>query len=96
MYTYLALPCRGHLEQIFHVFGYLKVNPKIKLCFDPQQPSIDERSFAAHDWYDFYRDAKEAIVSDAPTPEVMWAPHIVLWMQNMMATWMLVDPRPGS
>ena len=26
--TYLALPRRGHPEQIFHFFGYLNVNPK--------------------------------------------------------------------
>ena len=31
MSTYLALTCREHLEQIFHVFGYLKVNPKRNL-----------------------------------------------------------------
>ena len=68
MSNYLALPRRGHLEQIFHVFGYLKVKPKKKLCFDPQHPAINERLFAAHDWYDFYRDAKEAIPEDAPTP----------------------------
>ena len=42
MSTCLALPCRGHLKQVFHMFGYLKVNPKRKLCFDPQHPTIDE------------------------------------------------------
>ena len=26
IYTYLDLAHRGHLEQIFHVFGYLKVS----------------------------------------------------------------------
>ena len=52
------------------MFGCIKANPKIKLCFDPQHPKIDERSFAAHDWYDLYRDAKYAILSDAPTPRV--------------------------
>ena len=28
MYTYLALPHRGHIKQAFQIFGYLKVNPK--------------------------------------------------------------------
>ena len=65
MSTYIALPRRGHLKQIFHVFGYLKVNPKIKLLFDPQHTAIDERSFSTHDWYDFYRYSKEAILTDA-------------------------------
>ena len=41
MSTYLALPHMGHLEQIFHVLKYLKLNPKRKLCFDPQHTTID-------------------------------------------------------
>ena len=48
-----------YLEQVFHT-----------LFFDSQHLIIDERSFAAHYWYDFYRDAKEAIPADAPTPRV--------------------------
>ena len=50
MSTHLALPRRGHLEQLHHIFGYLKVNPKRKLFFDPQHPNIDERAFKVHDW----------------------------------------------
>ena len=42
MSTYLALTCRGHLKHAFHVFGYLKANPKRKICFDSQHPKIDE------------------------------------------------------
>ena len=67
MYTYLALPRRGQLEQVFHMSGYLKANLKRKLCLNPQHPTIYERSFSAYDWYDFYQDAKEAIPADAPT-----------------------------
>ena len=58
MSTYLAFPHRGHLEHIFHVFGYLKANPKRKLCFDPQHPKIHEHLFDANDWYALYWDAK--------------------------------------
>ena len=53
MSTYLALSRRGYLKQVFQMFGYLKANPKINICFDPQHPTIDERSFTAHGWYDF-------------------------------------------
>ena len=67
MFNYLDLPRRGHLEHIFHIFGCLNLKPKRKLCFDPQHPEIDERLFAAQDWYDFYRDAKEDIPAEAPT-----------------------------
>ena len=68
MSTYLTLPRRGHIEQIFHVFGYLKAKPKRKLNFDPQHLKIEERSFSTHNWYDFYWDAKEAIPTDTSTP----------------------------
>lgn len=68
MSTQLALPRIGHLEQVIHMFGYLKEHPKRKLAFDPTHPVIDERRFKEYDWYDFYRDAKEAIPGDMPAP----------------------------
>ena len=70
MSTYLAFTHMGHLEQVVHVFGYLKANPKINIFFDPHHTKIDKRSFAAHDWYEIYRYAKEAIPADAPNPRV--------------------------
>ena len=35
MSMHLALPRRGHLEQLYHMLGYLKANPKRKLYLDP-------------------------------------------------------------
>ena len=68
MSTHLALPRVRHLEQLFHVFGYLKENPKRRIVFDPDHPFIDDRRFKKHNWYDFYRDAKEAIPGGMPPP----------------------------
>ena len=68
MSTHLALPWRGHLEQLYHMFAYLKANPKRKLYLDPQHLQVDERSFQSYDWYDFYRDAEEAVPGDLPPP----------------------------
>ena len=68
MSTYLAMPRQGHLEQVHHIFGYLKSHPKKKLFFNPQYASIDERSFNSYDWYDIYHDIKEAIPEDMPPP----------------------------
>ena len=68
MSTHLAMPRRGHLEQVHHIFGYLKERPKQKLFFDLQHPELDERSFTTYDWYDFYRDAKEPVLGDMPAP----------------------------
>jgi hypothetical protein len=36
--TYFALSRTGHLEQVYHIFGYLKENPKKTLAFDPRHP----------------------------------------------------------
>ena len=66
--AHLALPRIRHLEQVIHIFGYLKLHPKRKIAFDAVHPSIDERRFKKYDWYDFYRVAKEAIPLDCPEP----------------------------
>ena len=44
------------------------MNPKRKLFVDPQHPNIDERAFKEHDWFEFYRDAKERLPNDSPKP----------------------------
>ena len=66
--TYMALPRKGHLEQVYHVFGYLKTHSKRHLFFDPQHPDIDEHAFSSYKWYDFYCDAKEQLPIDMPLP----------------------------
>ena len=43
MLKHLALPWCRHLEQLYHMFGYLKANPKRKMYFDPQLPQVDEK-----------------------------------------------------
>ena len=68
MSTHLVLPRWGYLEQLYHIFGYLKANPKCNLFFDPQYLMVDERAFKEYDWYNFYRDAKERFPSDMPPP----------------------------
>ena len=49
MSAHLALPRIGHLEQVMHMFGYLKEHPKRKLAFDAAHPEIDERRFRKYD-----------------------------------------------
>ena len=62
------MPRAGHLQQVYHIFGYLKQKCKRSIAFDPLHPEIDENRFTKCDWYDFYRDAKEPIPGDAPEP----------------------------
>lgn len=86
MSTYLALPRVGrHLEQLYHMFGYLNIHAKRKLEFDGLHPKIDERRFKDHHWYDFYWDGKEAISPDMPQPR-----------GNNMSTHCFVDASHGS
>ena len=66
--THLALPRQGHLEQLYHSFGYSKAHPKCNLFFDPQHPKVDEQAFKEYNWYNFYWDAKERLPSDMPPP----------------------------
>ena len=68
MSTHLAMPSIGHLQELFHVFGYLKANPKRKLVFDSYHTMVDERRFKKHEQNEFYRDVEEAIAGDMPTP----------------------------
>ena len=69
MSTHLALPQWGHLEQLYHIFGYLKAHPKCNLFLDLQHPKVDERAFKEYNWYNFYQDAKEWLPSDMPPPQ---------------------------
>ena len=85
MSAYMAMPREGHLQQLYRMFGYLKLYPKRKIAFDFQHPAISEKAFHKFDWYDFYRDATEAIPSDMPKPR-----------GNPMSTHCFVDASHGS
>ena len=68
MSAYLASPREGHLEQVIHIFAYLKQHPKRKIAFDPNRPKIDGSRFTKYDWEDFYGDVQEAIPHNMPKP----------------------------
>jgi hypothetical protein len=64
---YLAQPREGHLDQVFHIFGYLKVHGRSKVVFDDTFISWTDK-FTQCDWQDFYPDAKEPIPGNMPEP----------------------------
>lgn len=67
--SHMALPREGHLEALFHLFGYLKRKHNARLVLDPTYPDdIDEGDFKECDWREFYGDVKEAIPPDALEP----------------------------
>jgi hypothetical protein len=48
--SHLALPRRGHLDQVLQIFAYLKVHHNAEIVLDASDPVIDENAFAARDW----------------------------------------------
>ena len=64
----MALPREGHLDAVFHVFGYLKRKHNARLVFDPTYPEIDHAKFPVHDWTHTYGEVREAIPIDMPEP----------------------------
>ena len=68
MLRYLAQAWVGHLNQVFHMFAYLKYYGRSKLVFDTAVLDVSEGQYMKCDWSEFYPDAKEIIPSDAPEP----------------------------
>jgi hypothetical protein len=55
--SFMAQPRIGHMNQVLHIFSYLKHHKNSKIVFDPYPQSWDESNFQQYDWKDFYRDA---------------------------------------
>jgi hypothetical protein len=68
MAQYLAQPCIGHLDQIYHIFAYVKAHLRSRIILDATLPYIDDARFTPVDWKPFYPDAEEAIPINAPPP----------------------------
>lgn len=64
--SYLVNPREGHLDQVFHIFGYLKAHERSALLLDDHEPLHDGAKFNNPDWSEFYPDAAEAIPLNAP------------------------------
>jgi hypothetical protein len=65
---FLAAPREGHLEEVFHVFAYLKAYDRSSLVFDPRPFENDPSRFTQPDWSEFYPGAAEAIPPNMPEP----------------------------
>jgi hypothetical protein len=50
MSLHLALPREGHLKEIYHIFGYLKVHSNTEMVFDLTPPVINMNLFEQQDW----------------------------------------------
>jgi hypothetical protein len=71
MSAYQASPREGHLEQLLHIFGYLKKKPNLTLYFDPTLPNLDGCDFNIYrveSFQDYYRGAVEEVPPRMPKP----------------------------
>jgi hypothetical protein len=50
MSSHLALPREGHLQQIYHMFAYLKHHHNAEMVFDPTELEVDKSQFEQKDW----------------------------------------------
>ena len=67
MASCMAMPRRGHLDQLFHMFAFLKNKHNSEMVFDPSEPDIDETQFSGETWTDtVYGDCSEDIPPNAP------------------------------
>ena len=52
--SHVALPRKGHLQTIFHLYVYLKKRHNSRLALDPSYPRIDMKNFHQVDWTEFF------------------------------------------
>ena len=50
MASCVAMPRQGNLEQVYHMFGYLKKYHNTELVFDPSAPNVNLNDFERKDW----------------------------------------------
>ena len=69
MSSHLALPRKGHLGQVFHIFGYLKKHHNAEMPFDPTEKEIDMSRFVKQDWSkSIYGVLEEELPDNMPAP----------------------------
>ncbi len=67
---YQASPREGHLEQMLHIFAFLRKHPKLTLYLSPELPQMDSGEFRTkrEDFAEIYRDADEQLPHRMPAP----------------------------
>ena len=65
---YQANPRERHLEQLLHIFGFLRKHPKLTLYLSPELPNMDYGNFRTkkEDFAEIYRHAEEPMPHRMP------------------------------
>ena len=68
--SHLAMPRQGHMNEVLHIFAYLKKNHNAEMVFDPSDPDIDPNEFQRRDWEatEFGDDLEEILPENKPKP----------------------------
>jgi len=66
--SHMCQPRVGHLEQVLHIFAYLKHHVNSNMVIDPKYITWDSEAFINQDWSEFYKDAKEQLPPNVPSP----------------------------
>ena len=78
---YLALPREGHLQTVYHIFGYLQDHVWSRIVFDANNaPLTDHSMFQPANWSDIYGDIKEELPPDMQEP-----------LGNVVTTYCFID-----
>ena len=64
--SFVVMPREGHMQQVLHIFAYLKIHHNARIVFDPSYPEIDNEAFGERNWSSMYGNEKELIPSNAP------------------------------
>jgi len=68
MASQMASPREGHLDELMHIFGFLRINHNSRMVYDPLYPTIDMNVFKPNNWKSFYGNVEESIPSNVPEP----------------------------
>jgi hypothetical protein len=58
------------MDQLLHIFAFLKAHPKLTICLSPELPSVDCKDYQTNkgDFAEIYRDVEELLPHRMPLP----------------------------
>ena len=57
----------GHLDQVYHILGHLRIKHNVEMIFNPMEPYMAHLLYLEKDWtHTMYCKIKENIPTDAP------------------------------
>jgi hypothetical protein len=76
MSRYVVSPREGHLQQVFHLFAYLKHHKRSRMVFDDTEPMFDDNAFRTCDWMRKKRShtMRRRCVGMELLPQLSWTP----------------------